>query len=189
MVASLFHPLNIFILGLGGGFIIPLLSRLGKVWVSVVFVLALTGMTLISGVSLFKFMAGALPIEILTGGCDAAIFNQFARRSCGKPFQRRDQSGRLARCRLFCTREVLGDADLPDHGDGHPGHGDDSRSFQSVRVSRDRLSCHVRAAQLAEYASGALGNVQVSHGHRDSLDVFPARHGAALCRDRHVEYR
>ena len=68
MVASLFHPLNIFILGLGGGFIIPLLSRLGKVWVSVVFVLALTGMTLISGVSLFKFMAGALPIEILTGG-------------------------------------------------------------------------------------------------------------------------
>jgi len=68
MVASLFHPLNIFILGLGGGFIIPLLSRLGKVWVSVVFVLALTGMTLISGVSLFKFLAGALPIEILTGG-------------------------------------------------------------------------------------------------------------------------
>ena len=35
---------------------------------SVVFVLALMGMTLISGVSLFKFMAGALPIEILTGG-------------------------------------------------------------------------------------------------------------------------
>jgi formate hydrogenlyase subunit 3/multisubunit Na+/H+ antiporter MnhD subunit len=68
MVASLFHPLNIFILGLGGGFLIPLLNRLGKVWVSVAFVLALTGMTLISGISLFKFLAGALPIEILTGG-------------------------------------------------------------------------------------------------------------------------
>lgn len=68
MVASLFHPLNIFILGLGGGFLIPLLSRLGKVWVSTVFLFALIGMTLISGVALFGFMEGALPIEIFTGG-------------------------------------------------------------------------------------------------------------------------
>ena len=68
MVANLFHPLNIFVLGLSGGFLIPLLSRLGKGWVSVAFVFALSGMTLISGVSLFKFMDGALPIEIVTGG-------------------------------------------------------------------------------------------------------------------------
>ena len=68
MVASLFHPLNIFILGLGGGFLIPLLNRLGKAWVSVAFVFALMGMTLISGVSLFKLLTGAMPIEILTGG-------------------------------------------------------------------------------------------------------------------------
>ena len=68
MVAAIFHPLNIFILGLGGGFLIPLLNRLGKVWVPVAFVLALTGMTLISGISLLKFLAGALPIEIVTGG-------------------------------------------------------------------------------------------------------------------------
>ncbi len=68
MVASLFHPLNIFFLGLSGGFLIPLLDRLGKIWVPIVFVLALAGMTLISGVSLLKFMAGAPPIEILTGG-------------------------------------------------------------------------------------------------------------------------
>jgi formate hydrogenlyase subunit 3/multisubunit Na+/H+ antiporter MnhD subunit len=68
MVATLFHPLNIFILGLGGGFLIPLLNRFGKVWVPVAFVFALTGMTLISGISLFKLLAGALPIEIVTGG-------------------------------------------------------------------------------------------------------------------------
>ena len=68
MVASLFHPLNIFVLGLSGGFLIPLLNRIGTAWVSVVFVLALAGMTLISGISLFNFMAGAPPIEILTGG-------------------------------------------------------------------------------------------------------------------------
>jgi formate hydrogenlyase subunit 3/multisubunit Na+/H+ antiporter MnhD subunit len=68
MVATLFHPLNIFILGLGGGFLIPLLNRFGKLWVPVTFVFALTGMTLISGILLFRFLAGALPIEILTGG-------------------------------------------------------------------------------------------------------------------------
>jgi formate hydrogenlyase subunit 3/multisubunit Na+/H+ antiporter MnhD subunit len=68
MVASLLNPLNIFILGLGGGFLIPLLNRLGKTWVSVAFVLALTGMTLISGVALFQILNGAAPIEILTGG-------------------------------------------------------------------------------------------------------------------------
>jgi formate hydrogenlyase subunit 3/multisubunit Na+/H+ antiporter MnhD subunit len=68
MVASLLHPLNIFILGLGGGFLIPLINRLGGAWVSVVFVLALTGMAVISGASLFDFLNGAAPIEILTGG-------------------------------------------------------------------------------------------------------------------------
>jgi formate hydrogenlyase subunit 3/multisubunit Na+/H+ antiporter MnhD subunit len=68
MVATLFHPLNIFVLGLGGGFLIPLLNRFGNVWVQVAFVFALTGMTLISGISLFKLWAGALPIEIVTGG-------------------------------------------------------------------------------------------------------------------------
>jgi formate hydrogenlyase subunit 3/multisubunit Na+/H+ antiporter MnhD subunit len=68
MVASLLHPLNIFILGLGGGFLIPLLNRPGRVWASAAFIFALAGMTLISGVSLFNFWAGAPPIEILTGG-------------------------------------------------------------------------------------------------------------------------
>jgi formate hydrogenlyase subunit 3/multisubunit Na+/H+ antiporter MnhD subunit len=68
MVASLLHPLNIFIIGLGGGFLIPLLNRLGKGWVSAALVLALVGMTLISGVSMFRLLNGAEAIEILTGG-------------------------------------------------------------------------------------------------------------------------
>src|SRR5262245_40743629 len=68
MVANLFHPLNIFILGLGGGFLFPLLNRLGKTWVSAAFLLALIGMTLISAVSSLRLTAGALPIEVLTGG-------------------------------------------------------------------------------------------------------------------------
>ena len=32
MVSSVFDPLNIFIVGLGGGFLIPLLNRLGRAY-------------------------------------------------------------------------------------------------------------------------------------------------------------
>ncbi len=68
MVAIILHPLNVFILGLGGGFLIPLLSRPGKMWASAAFIFALAGITLISAVSLFNFWGGAPPIEIQTGG-------------------------------------------------------------------------------------------------------------------------
>src|SRR5262249_2811843 len=68
MVESLLHPLNIFIVGLGGGFMIPLFYRLGKFWAATAFILALAAMTLISGYALFVLLKGAAPIEILTGG-------------------------------------------------------------------------------------------------------------------------
>jgi formate hydrogenlyase subunit 3/multisubunit Na+/H+ antiporter MnhD subunit len=68
MVEGLLHPLNIFIVGLGGGFLIPLFYRLGKSWVAAAYVLALVAMTLISGYALFVLLNGAAPIEILTGG-------------------------------------------------------------------------------------------------------------------------
>src|SRR5215471_9159180 len=68
MVGSFLHPLNIFIVGLGGGFLIPLFYRLGKSWVAPAFILALATMTLISGHALFVLLKGAAPIEVLTGG-------------------------------------------------------------------------------------------------------------------------
>jgi formate hydrogenlyase subunit 3/multisubunit Na+/H+ antiporter MnhD subunit len=68
MVGSLAHPLNIFILGLGGGFLIPLFSLLGKRWVFAALVLALMAMTLISAVCAVQLFYGAAPIEVLTGG-------------------------------------------------------------------------------------------------------------------------
>ena len=68
MVSSFLHPLNIFIVGLGGGFLIPLLYRLGKSWVAIAFVLSLAAMTLISGFALLDLLQGAPPFEILTGG-------------------------------------------------------------------------------------------------------------------------
>lgn len=68
MVTGLLHPLNIFILGLGAGFLIPLFYRLGSSWVTAVFVLSLVAMTLISGHAAWTLLHGAAPIEILTGG-------------------------------------------------------------------------------------------------------------------------
>src|SRR5262245_34652542 len=69
MVAALLHPLNIFIVGLGTGFIIPLLSRLNKSWVvPSVFLAALMTMALISAVAFLEVLNGAPPIDILTGG-------------------------------------------------------------------------------------------------------------------------
>jgi len=68
MVGSLLHPLNIFILGLGGGFLIPLLNRLGKSWVVTAFISGLAAMTLISAVCAIRLLYGAPSIEILTGG-------------------------------------------------------------------------------------------------------------------------
>src|SRR5215831_5203647 len=68
MVESLLHPLNIFIVGLGGGFLIPLFYRLGRSWAATAFILALVAMTLICGHVLFVLLMGAAPVEILTGG-------------------------------------------------------------------------------------------------------------------------
>ncbi|HML90763.1 proton-conducting transporter membrane subunit [Methyloceanibacter sp.] len=68
MVGSLLHPLNIFIVGLGTGFLIPLLNRLGKGWVAAAFLAALAAMTLISAVCAIHLYYGGEPIEILTGG-------------------------------------------------------------------------------------------------------------------------
>lgn len=68
MVGSLFHPLNIFIAGLGGGFAIPLLYRLGKPWLHGGFIAALCAIALISGVSFFGLLHGDPAIEMLTAG-------------------------------------------------------------------------------------------------------------------------
>jgi formate hydrogenlyase subunit 3/multisubunit Na+/H+ antiporter MnhD subunit len=68
MVGGLLHPLNIFIVGLGGGFLIPLFYRLGQAWVVAAFLAALAAMTLISGHALVMLVQGAEPFEILTGG-------------------------------------------------------------------------------------------------------------------------
>ncbi|KAA1002404.1 proton-conducting membrane transporter [Paraburkholderia panacisoli] len=73
MVAALFHPLHIFILGLGGGFVIPLLYRLGKPWLTAGFFIALAGIVLVSGVSFFGLLDGGQTIEVLTAGAQPPV--------------------------------------------------------------------------------------------------------------------
>lgn len=68
MVAGLFHPLNIFIVGLGGAFLIPLLYRVGGNAVAAALLVALAAMTVISGLALWQLAEGGAPIDILTGG-------------------------------------------------------------------------------------------------------------------------
>jgi formate hydrogenlyase subunit 3/multisubunit Na+/H+ antiporter MnhD subunit len=73
MVEGLLHPLNIFIIGLGGAFIVPLLYRVGGNAVAAALMLALTAMTVISGAALYRLAQGGAPIEILTGGATPPI--------------------------------------------------------------------------------------------------------------------
>ena len=68
MVAALLNPLNMFVVGLGAGFAIPLASRLSKCWTAAVFLAALLVMTIISAAAFLKVLQGSEPIEISTGG-------------------------------------------------------------------------------------------------------------------------
>lgn len=73
MVEGLLHPLNIFIVGLGGAFLIPLLYRIGGHAVAAALMLALAAMTVISGAALVALLQGAPAIEILTGGAKPPV--------------------------------------------------------------------------------------------------------------------
>ncbi|WP_242222984.1 complex I subunit 5 family protein [Shinella zoogloeoides] len=68
MVDALVHPINIFLLGLGGGFLIPLLYKIGKPLPAIGFVVALVGMTTISCIGLWRVLEAGAPVDILTAG-------------------------------------------------------------------------------------------------------------------------
>lgn len=68
LMALLLQPLNIFILGLGCGFLIPLFYRLSKPLTVAAFIVALCGITVISGASLWAVYHGAAAFEIHTAG-------------------------------------------------------------------------------------------------------------------------
>ncbi len=68
MVEGLIHPLNIFLLGLGGGFLIPLLYRLSKRLPAVAFWVALGSIAALSAICFWRVLERGGGIEIETAG-------------------------------------------------------------------------------------------------------------------------
>jgi formate hydrogenlyase subunit 3/multisubunit Na+/H+ antiporter MnhD subunit len=68
MVDTVFHPLAIYIVALGTGFLLPLLFRRSEALASVAFIAALAFMTAVAGIGLLSLTGGAAAIEIETAG-------------------------------------------------------------------------------------------------------------------------
>ncbi len=73
MIGGIFHPLTIFLLGLGGGFAIPLSYRLGKGWLAGLFALSLLGIAATSAVLFVLAWRSGQPFELMTGGAAPPI--------------------------------------------------------------------------------------------------------------------
>ena len=67
-MVDLFHPLGIYILALGAGFLIPLFHRSSPRLATGLFLVALTGMAVIGGTGFFALAGGAPAIDIETAG-------------------------------------------------------------------------------------------------------------------------
>ena len=187
MVDSLLHPLNIFIVGLGGGFLIPMFYRLGRSWGAIAFVLALTAMTIISGYALFTLSEGASSIEIQTGGAKPpyainlrmglaeAVFAFSVNLVAlfGASYVVREKYGTV----LLYLLLVMGIQGMVM-----------TRDLFNLFVFLEIVSIATWAARSAGHARSALGDVQIPHGDGPGLDLLPDRHDAALCRHRHPQH-
>ena len=67
-MVDLLHPLGMYVLALGAGFLIPLFYRSSQGLASGLFLAALTGMVVIAGTGFFALAGGAPAIEIQTAG-------------------------------------------------------------------------------------------------------------------------
>ena len=68
MVDAMFHPLAIYVVALGVGFLLPLLFRRSQGLASLVFLAALAFMTAVAGIGLLSLSGGAATIAIETAG-------------------------------------------------------------------------------------------------------------------------
>lgn len=62
------QPILIFVFGIGGGFLIPILYKLGTRWLHAGFAVALAGMALVGLASVLTVVQTGAPIEVLTAG-------------------------------------------------------------------------------------------------------------------------
>jgi formate hydrogenlyase subunit 3/multisubunit Na+/H+ antiporter MnhD subunit len=73
VVSILFHPLNIYVLGLGGGFLLPLAGRLAKPRTEPALLAALSGLVVISGACLMRVVRDGHAIEALVAGASPPV--------------------------------------------------------------------------------------------------------------------
>ena len=188
MVGSLAHPLNIFILGFGGGFLLPLLNRLGKRWVFAAFVSALAAMAAISAVCAVQLYHGAEPIEITTGG-SIPPYSINLRMGLAEALSATSVGLLGLLGALYFVREkyavmllylliIMG--------------------IQGMVMTRDLFNLFVflEIVSIATYGllssalfGGSIGRVQIRHGDRRRFDVLSARHDVPVRGERHVEHR
>ena len=174
MVGSLLHPLNIFVVGLGGGFLIPLLNRFGRNWASAAFFVALATIALISVAGVVAGLPERRPDRDTDGRLDATIRHQPPHGACRGVRRHVRFRGGLAGRGLRRAREVCGPAALPGARHGRSRHGDDARPVQSVRLPRDRVHRHLWTAESGELVRSPLGLIQVPHGHGRGFDLVPS---------------
>jgi hypothetical protein len=67
-MTAIAHPIGIYIFGLGGGFLLPILYQLGHRWLHAGFVIAFAEMTLCTVLPAFEVLRTGIAIEILTAG-------------------------------------------------------------------------------------------------------------------------
>jgi formate hydrogenlyase subunit 3/multisubunit Na+/H+ antiporter MnhD subunit len=68
MTSLSFHPLGIYLFGLGGGFLVPILYQIGSRWLNTGFVIAFAGLTLSAVVPAIAVLSSGTVIEIMTAG-------------------------------------------------------------------------------------------------------------------------
>lgn len=73
MSLALVHPLGIYLFGLGGGFLLPVLYQLGKGWLQVGFILAFLGMILCAVAPALTVLQSGVPIAITTAGAQPPL--------------------------------------------------------------------------------------------------------------------
>ena len=138
------------------------------------------------------FSAASPPSIVLTAGIAAACLDQSALWPVGRILrlqrQCRGAPGRAASLGS-AARQLRGAAALSDPHHGHQRHGDDPRPLQSLRLPGDRLHRDLWPSRAGANAGRVGGGIQVHHGDGHRLVVLPARHGAALLCHRHAQHR
>ena len=163
MTDLLLHPLGIYVLALGAGFLIPLFDRAHRGSAILLFLLALTCMVAIAGFNLFGIINGAAAIDIETAGIKP-------------PFSINLRFGLLEGSIVFAVNSValLG-------------------AWHYLPRLKEHASALLLYLILVMGINGMVmtrgRRFQIHHRDLDRIGILPARHHIHLLPDRYIEHR